>query len=211
METRFYVSEPGDCDHLTDKAQKMLALYRHALCDTDFLPEEVESIRDILRDCGQATEVMGKRILRAFLVASNESMVSSLFSSREATAMIGRLDQEIAQWESELEELSLSDEETDDEKLEWFAEEYSEEISTIAGIRLKEDLGTIVESNPSLVDADVIPCTVKTTDADGVSHHQEFALQINPLPGMPVTLTIDDLELMLSVLKDYKPVEDGQS
>lgn len=210
METRFYVSEPGDCDHLNDKSRKMLALYRHALRDADFQPEEVESIRDILKDCGPATEIMGKRILREFLINSIPTWNPESIEAFEASAMVGKLNQEIEKWDHELEELSLDDEETEDEKRAWFFEEYTEEIGAIAAIRLKEDLETMVLNNPSLGKVEVVPCSVKTTDSDGVSHDKEFALKITPLSGEPVTLTIDDLDLMLAVLSDYKPVEDGQ-
>ncbi|HWV31028.1 MAG TPA: hypothetical protein VN038_15320 [Dyadobacter sp.] len=212
METRFYVSEPGDCDHLTDKAQKMLALYRHAICDETFEAEEVESIVDILKSCGPDTELRGKQVLRKILVASIPKWKEGSIEAFEATAMIGRLDQEIKQLEAECEELSLNDEETEDEKMAWFGEEYAEEIAAVAAIHLKDDLDAIVENNPALVDAQVVPCSVKITDAVGVSSHQEFALRLYVQPEDPwVTLTIDDLEHMLSVLRDYKPVEtDGQ-
>ena len=211
METRFYVSEPGDCDHLNDKSRKMLALYRHALRDADFQPDEVESIRDILKDCGPATEIMGKRILREFLINSIPTWNPESIEAFEASAMVGKLNQEIEKWDQELEELSLDDAETEQEKLAWFAEEYAEEIAD-AMQHLKDDLDTIVENNPDLVDAKILPCLVKTTDAEGISSHQEFALRLFVQPEDPwVTLTIDDLEHMLSVLRKYKPVEtDGQ-
>jgi hypothetical protein len=118
----FFIETPGDCDYLSNKEKTMLYLYSYTINDEKYSADDVESIHNILKECGYLAELLGKKILRKYLVDSIPKWDPESIEAFEATAMVGNIDMELAEWDKECSELSLEDDDSEDDKIEFFAE-----------------------------------------------------------------------------------------
>lgn len=86
------------------------------------------------------------------------------------------------------------------------AEFFEETRGENSGNEIKDELLDLVENNPTVVDADVLSCPVRSTCGSRVTFSKEFAIQLySRADSADIILTEDDLTSMLSFLKDHKP------